>query len=210
MVHAKRETTVWNLIALPLTSMIAVCAGGYVNANMPFLLRDEEYFNFQFSEVGDRTGTALFWAYLASTVVTPFLGFVYDTVGRFWFMVPSMFAMSFFLAILPNTAPHMWLLITVRAAIAIIVNVISVNPLIIDYVKNKSRGLVVSYMALGFVFGELAMIVMFSITRGLPMQYQYAIPAVLLTMMTTILMFMIREPKIKHRPIEPQPAENDD
>ena len=208
MVHAKRETTVWNLVALPLTSMIAVAAGGFVNANMPFLLRDEQYFNFQFSEVGDRTGTALFWAYLASTVVTPFLGYVYDTLGRFWFMIPSMFALSFFLAILPFTAPHFWLLIFIRAAIAIIVNVISVNPLIIDYVKNKSRGLVVSYMSIGFVLGELIMILMFSITRSVTMPWQYAVPAVLLAMMTSVLIFMIREPKIKQW-TPPQPVTDD-
>lgn len=46
MVHAKRETTVWNLVALPITAMVAVGAGGYINANMPYLLRDEKYFNF--------------------------------------------------------------------------------------------------------------------------------------------------------------------
>mmetsp|Transcript_17153 Transcript_17153/g.23131 ORF Transcript_17153/g.23131 Transcript_17153/m.23131 type:complete len:192 (+) Transcript_17153:106-681(+) len=169
IIHAKKETTVWNLLALPLTSMIAVSAGGFVNANMPFLLRDENYFNFQFSEVGDRTGTALFWAYLASTLVTPFLGYVYDTVGRFWFMIPAMFAMSIFMAILPYTAPSFGALIVMRAAIAIVVNVISVNPLIIDYVKNKSRGLVVSLTSIGFVMGELVMIIMFSMTRSLGM-----------------------------------------
>lgn len=106
LVHAKRETTVYNLLALPLITMIAVAAGGFVNANMPFLLRDESYFNYKFSEVGDRTGRALFWAYLASTIVTPFLGYVYDTVGRFWFMIPSMFLLSFFMAILPYTSPN--------------------------------------------------------------------------------------------------------
>jgi len=196
LLHAKRETTHWNILALPLTSMIAVSAGGYVNANMPFLLRDEEYFDFKFSEVGDRTGTALFWAYLASTIVTPFLGYIYDVVGRFWFMVPAMFSITFFVGILPYMSPNFTMLIIMRAAIAIIINIISVNPLIIDYVKNKSRGLMVSYMAIGFVLGELVMIVMFSITRKLAMPGQYAVPAILLAMMTTVTMFMIREPKI--------------
>ena len=206
MVHAKRETTVYNLLALPLITMIAVAAGGFVNANMPFLLRDESYFNYKFSEVGDRTGRALFWAYLASTIVTPFLGYVYDTLGRFWFMIPSMFLLSFFMAILPYTSPNFQMLIAFRACMAIIVNVISVNPLIIDYVKNKSRGLVVSFTSIGFVMGELMMIIMFSMTRSLKMPGQYAIPAVLLACLTTILIFMLREPKLKHKPEEPSAA----
>jgi len=111
----------------------------------------------------------LFWAYLASTVVTPFLGYVYDTLGRFWFMIPSMFTLSFIMALLPYSAPHFPILIVMRAWLAIIVNVIAVNPLIIDYVKNKSRGLVVSFSSIGFVLGELVMVLMFSITRSLPM-----------------------------------------
>ena len=203
MIHAKKETTMYNLLALPLITMVAVSAGGFVNANMPFLLRDENYFNYQFSEVGDRTGKALFWAYLTSTAVCPFLGYVYDTLGRFWFMIPSMFALSFFMAILPYSAPHFPVLIAMRAFIAIIVNVISVNPLIIDYVKNKSRGLVVSFSSIGFVMGELVMIIMFSMTRSLKMPGQYAVPAVLLACLTTILIFMLREPKLKHWPQEP-------
>lgn len=98
------------------------------------------------------------------------------------------------------------MLIAFRACMAIIVNVISVNPLIIDYVKNKSRGLVVSFTSIGFVMGELMMIIMFSMTRSLKMPGQYAIPAVLLACLTTILIFMLREPKLKHKPEEPSVA----
>ena len=50
-----------------------------------------------------------------------------------------------------------------------LINAIHVNPLIIDYIKSESRGLMMSFATLGLVLGELLMVLLFSATRSLTM-----------------------------------------
>ncbi len=135
-VVAKRETTVKNLLAIFLAPAIAVTVGAYTNAQMPYLLQDERYFDVPFSNVGNKTGTILFWSYLASCIVTPILGYLYDVVGRFWMIVTCLSAMILCLAIMPTSAPHIWIVVLFRAVMSIMQQGITVNPLIVDYVKS--------------------------------------------------------------------------
>ena len=51
-----------------------------------------------------------------------------------------------------------------------LMRLVLVNPLICDYVKSESRGLGMSIVAYGFVFGELMMIFLFENTRKLNME----------------------------------------
>lgn len=166
-VKVKKETTVWNLMALFVAPLIATTAGSFMNAIMPYLLQDDQYFGVAFENVGSVAGQALFWSYLVSTLVTPGLGYVYDIIGRFWFMIPCCFILAFQLAIIPYSAPHFWLLCVMRSIMSCIVNVICVNPLVIDYVKSESRGLIMSLATLGLVLGELTMVGLFTATRSL-------------------------------------------
>ena len=46
-----------------------------------------------------------------------------------------------------------------------LMRIILVNPLVIDYIKSESRGVGMGIVTYGFVFGELAMIFMFQMTR---------------------------------------------
>ena len=117
---AKRETTVKNLLAIFLAPTIAVAVGAYTNAQMPYLLQDERYFNVPFSSVGNQTGTILFWSYLASCIVTPILGYMYDVVGRFWMLVTCEAAMILCLAIMPISSPHIWFIVAIRAIMSIV------------------------------------------------------------------------------------------
>ena len=149
-------------------------------------------------------GSVLFWSYLLSTIVTPLMGYVYDIVGRFWFMIPSCYILSLQLGIIPYSAPHFWLLCLFRSVMSCLCNVISVNPLIIDYVKSESRGLVMSFATLGLILGELTMVVMFSATRGMNMHGMYWVPAAAVAALSTVLIFLVREPKIKQQPITPR------
>ena len=149
-------------------------------------------------------GSVLFWSYLLSTIVTPLMGYIYDIVGRFWFMIPACYILALQLGFMPYSAPHFWLLCLFRSVMSCLCNVISVNPLIIDYVKSESRGLVMSFATLGLILGELTMVIMFSATRGLNMHGMYWVPAAVVAALSTILIFLVREPKIKKQPITPR------
>jgi len=101
--------------------------------------------------------------------VTPFLGYAYDIIGRFWFMIPSCFLLAFQLGIVPFSSPRFWLLCLFRAFMSILINVVHVSPLIIDYVKSESRGMAMALASLGLVLGELVMVSMFALTRKMTM-----------------------------------------
>ena len=146
---------------------VTVSAGAYINTMLPYLLTDPNYFDIPFSNVGSKSGETLFWAFGSSTLLTPTIGYAYDVIGRYWVIIPSLFAISFFVAILHCSAPHFWLLIIFRSIISFLVNVVNVSPLIIDYVKSSSRGFVMSLTSIGLVVGELLMVVLFGVTRKL-------------------------------------------
>ena len=76
-------------------------------------------------------------------------------------------------------------------------NLLQSNPLIMDYIKNESRGLVMSYATVGFVFGEFLMIILFEFTRKLTILQQYWMPAVVIGLVSSVLIFLVRDPKIK-------------
>ena len=101
---------------------------------------------------------------------TPFIGYVYDIVGRFWFLVPSIFFLAIQLALLPYTSPNFFLLVALRALMGCFMRIIFINPLILDYVKSESRGLGMGLATYGFVFGELLMISIFELTRPMTMK----------------------------------------
>ena len=46
--NVKKDTTMSNLIALLVIPALTISIGGYVNANMPYLLQDPFYFNVPF------------------------------------------------------------------------------------------------------------------------------------------------------------------
>ena len=93
-ISVKKDTTVWNVAALVFGPAIVVAGGAYINAVMPYLLQDESYFGIPFEETGTAAGEVLFWSFLVSTCITPFLGYVFDLIGRFWFLIPSLFLMA--------------------------------------------------------------------------------------------------------------------
>ena len=107
-IKIKKDTTVWNLIALFMAPMVSVAAGAYVNAQMPYLLQDSSYFDFPFSVTGRRAGEVLFCGYLVATLFTPILGYGYDLIGRFWFMIPTCFLMALQVGLMPLSAPYFW------------------------------------------------------------------------------------------------------
>lgn len=65
--------------------------------------------------------------------------------------------------------------------------------------------------AYGFVFGELIMIFLFSMTRKLEMKDQYLVPACFVFTASISLIWMVREPKIKeHRRLEDGTREDEE
>jgi len=61
---------------------------------------------------------------------------------------------------------------------------------------------------LGIVLGEFMMVTMFALTRKLTMSQQYWVPGIVVATTTLLLIFLLREPKIKLKKQVPQPVEH--
>ncbi len=48
----KKETTLWNLIGMALLPAIVACAIGFLNAMMPLILEDKDYYDIDESLLG--------------------------------------------------------------------------------------------------------------------------------------------------------------
>ena len=132
----KKETTFWNIFSLFAIPATAVTAGAFLNANMPNLLTDPDYFDIPFEEVGTMTGSIVAAGSLISVTLTPMFGYGYDIVGRFWMIIPTSFAIAVMLALIPYSSPRIWLLIMFRAIMSVLMRLLLVKPLLIDYVKS--------------------------------------------------------------------------
>ena len=209
--NVKRDTTIWNMMALLIIPTLGVTAGAYVNTNMPYLLQDENYFGIPFEEVGRKTGSIMAAGSVISVILTPLFGYGYDIIGRFWMIIPTFFLIAIQLGLMPYSAPHMWCLIMFRAILSLLMRLLLVKPLLVDYVKSESRGFAMTLQAYGFVFGELIMIFLFSMTRKLEMKDQYLVPACFVFTASISLIWMVREPTIKeHRRLEDGTREDEE
>ena len=119
-VRVKKETTFTNLMAILFAPVIIHAGGTYANTMLPGILQSEDYFAYEYKEVGTRAGEVVFWGFLIATVIAPFLGYVYDMIGRFWFMVPACFFLSLVMALFPLSSPNFWVLCGMRGLVAIV------------------------------------------------------------------------------------------
>ena len=163
----KNETTLWNLLSILIVPALGQTVQSYLNAVMPYLMQDPEFFNVPFEEVGNRIGTASFTVALISTFVAPFLGQAYDEIGRRKVILfCGLFLLMFFILI-PLSVPRMWLLIVIWAMMSMMWRTLFINPLICDYVKSESRGTANTLFRYGFMLADFTMITIFELTRNM-------------------------------------------
>lgn len=185
------------MLAIFLNMVLITATWAYVNAQMPFLLQDPDYFNLPFSKTGAAAGLVLFWGMFASVLLSPLFGTAYDVLGRKWIMITASFLAVASIVLLPLTAPLFWLLCLVRVVIAVSARFVHVNPLIIDYFKSESRGLAFALSEASGILGQMLMITLFWSTRGLTLFQQYWVPTIVLGILIVPLFFLIREPTLK-------------
>lgn len=102
----KKETTVWNLIAMPLIPFITCTINFYAMAFMPLLLANEDYFAIPKSELGKANAMTIIWTQILPLIMTPFMTFVYETIGRRIPVTYSMLSTNFFIWLMPKVAPN--------------------------------------------------------------------------------------------------------
>ena len=85
----------------------------------------------------------------------------------------------------------------------------STNPLIPDYVKSESRGKGIAIRSAAYLIGEIfTMIALFGMTVKMELNKSFTFAAIVWTVMTFIIPFIVREPKIKSPAHEPETGDS--
>ena len=90
---------------MPLLPFITCTINFYAMAFLPLLLESEDYYAIKPSQLGKATSTVIIWSQLLPLLATPFLTYVYETIGR---RIPVTFALmstNLLVWLMPKVAP---------------------------------------------------------------------------------------------------------
>ena len=186
-----------NLAALTVIPAIMTAAYSFVQGQMQSLIQDPAYFDVSEEDFCNALFSIMITGQIVSTALSPVYGYAYDIVGRFWLIIGSLFSLSFIVIFLPLTAPHLGLLIFVKTLMSISNRALLIKPLLIDYLKDGSRGFGLSLQAIGFGCGELFLMFIYLYVQHLEMTLKYLIAGFLLAIASISVIYMVREPKQK-------------
>lgn len=203
----KKQTSIWNLIAMPMLPFITCTINFYAMAFMPLLLYSEDYFAVPESELGKATAIVIIWSQLLPLLMTPFLTYVYETVGRRLPVAYALLSTNLLVYLLPKVAPNFTLLCILRAIIGLNNTLIVGAPLISDYVKQDSRGAAVAVNTLAIGISQV-FATQFLVPLTLTMSYgqSFGISSLMMFTLSIPVILMIREPTPKNK--EPSNQEN--
>ena len=198
--NLKKETTKQNVLAIFLSWFVFAAINGFANAQMVYLLRDEDYFEVIYEDQEKISASIYLGAIATAFVYAPFAGWFYDLYGRNFLMFSSTVIAAYLVAILPLTAPSVITLGIVRCAIEIFLTQLICNPLIADYIKQDSRGRASAIQSFGALLGQLFSVVCLvgiSSNEKLTQSDSYGINATILGCIGAPLAIIVTDVKIK-------------
>ena len=139
-IKLKKEVSVWNLLAICYIYFLMTTIGGYINVQIVYLLRDKALFDLEEGRQGRVMSNILLVAMICGLAFTAIAGYIYDIFSRKIPICLSGLIGAGFLVLIPHTAPSLMWLTCVRAVIQMVLVTLSAHPLILDYVKQESRG----------------------------------------------------------------------
>lgn len=199
-IRLKKDATVWNLFAIFYVFFLMTSIGGYINVQIVYLLRDPTYFSMDEDKQGRTTSNILFVAIICGLCFTPIAGYNYDIFGR---KIPIFMAVvigAFFLFLSPHTSPSIMWLTFCRASIQISLATIGSHPLIMDYIKQESRGKAAAIQNMGNLIGEtFAMSVLFGYSKreDVSQTKAFCVAAIIIGVLSLFILCLVRNPKIK-------------
>ena len=102
----KKDTSIWNLIVMPTVPFITCTINFFSSAFMPLLLSSPDYYDIPKNDLGKATSVTIIWSQVLPLLLTPFITFVYETIGR---RIPLSFAMvatNLLIWLMPKVAPN--------------------------------------------------------------------------------------------------------
>ena len=170
----------------------------YVSAQTIFLLRDKSMFDVEDDHIGRISSQLSMWSFPFAMVGVFASGYVYDIIGRKWTLFVSFAMASFFIFLIPHTAPHLFSLFIVRILFQISLTGPVSSPLLADYIHKDALGKASALIGMGFVVGEvLAMGILFKITESMSHNAAFLVVAVVGVGVASVFLFIVKEPQLR-------------
>ena len=183
---------------MPFMVFTLISVGTFVNTSTVFMLRDPLYFNINKDEIGRVSNDLIFYAVPPALIVTCFIGYVFDIVGRRITLSISIGLQSIMVLLMPYTSPEVypWLLI-LRMGLSVFWVPLFAHPLVSDYIKKESRGKQIALNGIGFICGDVfAFGILLNITRNMPPIESFSVTSVYILVTAITAFFMIKEPEL--------------
>ena len=194
----KKETTYWNLIAMPMLPFIICTINFYAMAFMPLLLSSEEYYAIPDSQLGKATANVIVYSQILPLLLSPCLAYVYEMVGRHIPVAYALLSTNILIWLLPKVAPNFTLLCVLRSIIGLSNTLIVGAPLISDYVKQESRGHAVAINTFAIGLSQVfATQILFPLTIEMTYSESFGTTALIMLILTVPVLLMVREPTKK-------------
>ena len=149
------------------------------------------------------------WSFPFAMVGVFVSGYVYDIIGRKWTLFVSFTMASFFIFLIPHTAPHLFSLFLVRILFQISLTGPVSSPLLADYIHKDALGKASALIGMGFVVGEvLAMGILFNLTAAMSHNAAFLLVAVVGVGVASVFLFIVKEPQLR-KTNEPRQAEQE-
>eukprot|EP00347_Sterkiella_histriomuscorum_P014482 403360706 len=195
-IQLKRRYTLVNLLAIPYLFFTIAIVSSFINTQMIFILRDENYFAVPQNQIGTVSSDIMFYMQLTSISLSLFIGYVFDIFGRKIPIFTSLLMCGCLMILIPQVAPVVYpSLIVVRIAIGVMTIAPNCHPLVSDYVSKSYRGRVTGYQSYGQIMGEFfTYAVLFSIQLS-SFDVSYTVVGLLIISLSTFSLLMIKEHK---------------
>jgi MFS family permease len=137
---------------------IEQATGGFLAAQTVYFLQDRIFFKSSDASDTDmgKINSEILIAYNICQIFQSFLmGSLYEILGRRFTLLMFSFLVPFILALIPYTAPNVYLLAIMKVLCGFGFAAMKSNPLVADYIKNESRGSASAIKAMGLIFGQM-------------------------------------------------------
>jgi MFS family permease len=127
-------------------------------------------------------------------IASPFIGLIYDMIGRRMTVIISYILIATGLVFVPISAPNIFFVSLSRGCMGVGIQIQISNPMINDYVVKETRGKAFLLNGMGYVLGEtFAMAILFNLTRNLDPKFSFALVAAVIGGLGILVLFVIVE-----------------
>ena len=174
-----------------------------MNVQMIYMLIDPNYFNVPEAHIGRTVSNITVVSYIVGLLYAPVAGRLYDILARkkTLFISGILGAVCVFIA--PFTSPYIILMVILRVLVQMTITQMMCHPLLMDYIKEESRGRASALQNLGTLLGEIfCMACLFQISKHIELKLGFIIGSAIIGAMACVMLCIVKDTVIKDKKLQ--------